>query len=454
MIPLLMNEIPAKAADSVAGPDVENIEQNTEFAEILAQLGSDGTLSNVIFGDIAIPDVGMPVQPVGDDLDVDLVDDAIAHDELAEIVPLQALTVAPARDAPDAILSAEKNPQNADIRRAELTPDETKAAANTSEGKAADWISPKPTTAQIAVESKFPSENSAKPVAVPQNTEQTVQKSQATSPDTIQFVDPKQKATSQNATGTDIIKLPKNGLPSAVMKPLSGAMEELPAEKIESGRVEISGHDFRPLKSADKVEIQTPKVPTLAPQPQVGLGQKLQMLAAVEDPSSKLVTGADPTGPIDGLGAGPERTVSTTQTPTATPPTASAETARHVANQLLMAVSSQPGRITEISLNPEELGRVRLSLAAAEGAITVNLLAERPETNDLLRRHIDILAQEFRALGYADISFSFGRDNRAEQDGANADESGDTPQVATEDLAAPNTLNQSNMLNSGLDLRL
>lgn len=94
---------------------------------------------------------------------------------------------------------------------------------------------------------------------------------------------------------------------------------------------------------------------------------------------------------------------------------ASPEVARHVASQLAVAISQGTGRQTEISLNPEELGRVRMSISAADNSVSLTLLAERPETADLLRRHIDILAQEFRALGYADINFSFG-DESAGQD--------------------------------------
>ncbi|MEJ8562638.1 flagellar hook-length control protein FliK [Yoonia sp. GPGPB17] len=84
------------------------------------------------------------------------------------------------------------------------------------------------------------------------------------------------------------------------------------------------------------------------------------------------------------------------------------DAARHVAAQVALAVTSTPGKTTEIALNPEELGRVRLSLSAADGAIVLNVTAERPETQDLLRRHMDLLAQEFRQLGYTSISFSFG----------------------------------------------
>ena len=60
-------------------------------------------------------------------------------------------------------------------------------------------------------------------------------------------------------------------------------------------------------------------------------------------------------------------------------------------------------------MSPEELGRVRLTLSTTEAGLTLSVLAERPETLDMMRRHIEQLAQEFRDLGFGDVSFSFGQ---------------------------------------------
>jgi len=95
-----------------------------------------------------------------------------------------------------------------------------------------------------------------------------------------------------------------------------------------------------------------------------------------------------------------------------------AELPRGVGLQLAEAASRFPDRPVELTLSPEELGRVRMTLSTVDGALTLSLSAERPETLELLRRHIDELARDFRALGYADVSFSFedrptGRDPSA-----------------------------------------
>ena len=74
---------------------------------------------------------------------------------------------------------------------------------------------------------------------------------------------------------------------------------------------------------------------------------------------------------------------------------------RNVATQLIEVARALPDRPVEITLNPEELGKLRMTVMTSEGAISVSLLAERAETTELLRRHIEILSQEFQALGYS-----------------------------------------------------
>ncbi len=62
----------------------------------------------------------------------------------------------------------------------------------------------------------------------------------------------------------------------------------------------------------------------------------------------------------------------------------------------------------EITLSPEELGHVRLTVNSHDitGA-TVVLQADRPETLDLMRRHVDLLAQDMREFGYRELTFAF-----------------------------------------------
>lgn len=89
--------------------------------------------------------------------------------------------------------------------------------------------------------------------------------------------------------------------------------------------------------------------------------------------------------------------------------------AHHVLRQLHEAVVHRPDGPVEVALSPEELGRVRLTLHPAEHGITVAVQAERPETLDLMRRNIEMLARDFRDLGYTDVSFSFGAESGRQQ---------------------------------------
>ncbi len=88
-------------------------------------------------------------------------------------------------------------------------------------------------------------------------------------------------------------------------------------------------------------------------------------------------------------------------------PGQSAASAPGLAQQLALAMPDTVDRPIEITLTPEELGKVRMTLHSTEGSISVSVQAERPETLDLMRRNIDSLARDFRDMGYSQISFDF-----------------------------------------------
>lgn len=63
----------------------------------------------------------------------------------------------------------------------------------------------------------------------------------------------------------------------------------------------------------------------------------------------------------------------------------------------------------ELSLAPQELGHLRMSLMQDGEVVRVLLTAERPETIELMRRHADQLVQEFRQAGFLGATLSFGQ---------------------------------------------
>lgn len=83
------------------------------------------------------------------------------------------------------------------------------------------------------------------------------------------------------------------------------------------------------------------------------------------------------------------------------------ETPRLIAAQLAQAIVAKGDRNVDVALNPEELGRVKMRVSTSESGITVVIQTERPETGDLMRRHINELADEFRKMGFENISFEF-----------------------------------------------
>jgi hypothetical protein len=125
---------------------------------------------------------------------------------------------------------------------------------------------------------------------------------------------------------------------------------------------------------------------------------------------------------------------------------------RHVAQQLAVTITQTTGQPTEIALNPEELGRVRMSMSLTDGTLMLHINAERPETADLLRRHIDTLAQEFRSLGYNDISFDFGDGRTQDEARHDAGPLTEHAEDATETQAPEQT--GVRQPRGGLDLRL
>lgn len=105
----------------------------------------------------------------------------------------------------------------------------------------------------------------------------------------------------------------------------------------------------------------------------------------------------------------------------------------------------------EIRLSPEELGQVRMQLVPSESGMTVHVSADRPETLDLLRRHIDQLARDLADAGYDGASFTFSDGGEGRRDGQPTPD-GDDALVGQEDQRATRT-SVAPAAPDGLDLR-
>lgn len=134
------------------------------------------------------------------------------------------------------------------------------------------------------------------------------------------------------------------------------------------------------------------------------------------------------------------------------------ELPQYISRQIAQIAQANGNKPVEISLNPEELGRVRMALSSAENSITVVINVERSETLDLLRRNMTLLSQEFRDIGYGDVNFAFsGQDSQqaSQQNGDPQDTPGDTEigDLTLEDMPAISAQIQMPQT-SGLDIRI
>lgn len=131
-----------------------------------------------------------------------------------------------------------------------------------------------------------------------------------------------------------------------------------------------------------------------------------------------------------------------------------------VAQQIAAALQDRaPDRTAplDLALDPPELGRVRLSVVEVAGTLTLSITAERAETADLMRRHMNLLADELGRAGVdaPGVNISHG-DGGGQRSRGHADQNtGDAP---TEPVAPrpPNDPMPAARLavDSGLDLRL
>lgn len=87
-----------------------------------------------------------------------------------------------------------------------------------------------------------------------------------------------------------------------------------------------------------------------------------------------------------------------------------ATTPRSVAQQMAQQtaqISALAGGRVDLRLDPEELGRVAMQIHTEGDRITLIIAAERGDTTELIRRHLQELAEELRALGYRYVSLGF-----------------------------------------------
>jgi flagellar hook-length control protein FliK len=251
-------------------------------------------------------------------------------------------------------------------------------------------------------------------------------------------------APSPDGTGSGVAKGaqvrvdPSGPLPDARSQP-SGQNADRPT--IESSGTVVTSAPGHPPKSGEPKLIHATAtatsvvaIPVDAPTPDTPFDP------LIADPGS-----TDPARTLRHAGPAPD--------PAALP---RGDTGRHVAVQVAESIRAGGDGRVEVTLRPEELGRVSLSFHGDGGAMTVSLSADRADTLDLLRRNIAVLEQELRDLGYDSLDFAFG-------DGGARDDQPDTrkapigpDEIATIDDATPDSPQtpRATRPGGGMDLRL
>lgn len=92
---------------------------------------------------------------------------------------------------------------------------------------------------------------------------------------------------------------------------------------------------------------------------------------------------------------------------------------------------------TELTLSPEDLGKIRFEIISNDDKLTVRMFVERPDTLDLVRRQGDQLLAELRHAGFTQTSLSFG--NWQQQGRKQADQVGLALRDTSEDRSQGQT---------------
>lgn len=95
---------------------------------------------------------------------------------------------------------------------------------------------------------------------------------------------------------------------------------------------------------------------------------------------------------------------------------------RLLAGQFAQAIRAQSGGPVEISLQPEELGRVRMTISTTEAAVIISVVAERQDTFEMMRRHATALSRELANQGFEGVELSFEQGGSGDPDQPNSGE--------------------------------
>jgi hypothetical protein len=204
--------------------------------------------------------------------------------------------------------------------------------------------------------------------------------------------------------------LPVPSAPSLPLPPLKAdpviTMRDIPRSSVSNGLPEAGALAFEGMSASVSTSPHAqaalgPMTPTTALM-QVRFATEQLALVSGEDTSLLAIEGE-------------RRSESAPQTLAPHRTTASPYAAPTLTAQIRDAIGSSgvTQRSIEIALKPEELGTVRMTLTPSESGGSIAILVERPETLELVQRHLEALRRELRDAGWAHAELSVSQDNAA-----------------------------------------
>ncbi len=188
----------------------------------------------------------------------------------------------------------------------------------------------------------------------------------------------------------------------------------------------------------------TPAEPASAGQPMPGMSSGVQSLdvmgfgvaASAGTASHDAAMGLSPAAPV------------ASAPPVITPPV--------ITPTIIDMVKTGNDGPVDLTLSPEELGRLTISLKRDGDFVHVTVIADRPETLDLMRRHAGDLIADLRQAGFSGASLNFGQGGKDHQ--AQGPESTQDADTVASTLTPPPDTRLPNpgrsRTGSGVDLRL
>ena len=110
------------------------------------------------------------------------------------------------------------------------------------------------------------------------------------------------------------------------------------------------------------------------------------------------------------------------------------------------------GRI-DVSLTPDDLGRLTLKLDQTVQGLQITFTADRLDTQDIMRRHIEVLQQQLTNSGFENLSMSFEHNQQEQNDDAELKGSASVDVETQPHIESTNELRVST-ISAGLDIRI